>query len=351
MEQSNQRKEWIWIAKGVAIVLVILGHYGPCGWWPPVYDQLICGVYLFHMPLFIFLSGYLFHFSLLRSDSQKFSYMKHIERIFFRLGLPFLSLNVFYVLLKLAGSCFFSYGEMDWNDVWRTFIYPFTYAPANLTWFLYVLFLCMLVYPLLELILRRKQFVLLFSLVLFFLPGATFLASDRFFRFFLFFCSGNCLRNISFDKIFHSLLEKKGGYLLLFIGTTLAFGIVTAITLISPYGVMGAESKLALLGSFSGILCVILISFFIEHLQIKRLYRRMSILLGQYSLGIYLFHQPFVWFFPVLIHKIGGGGDLEKLLLVGLPLSLFSGIFFPILIEKYFLKKNIYLSLFFLGGR
>lgn len=48
----NNRIEWIDMAKGYGVILVILGHFGleKLGYW----------IYSFHMPLFFFLAGYVF---------------------------------------------------------------------------------------------------------------------------------------------------------------------------------------------------------------------------------------------------------------------------------------------------
>lgn len=50
--KHHKRIEWIDVAKGYGILLVILGHLGAGRW-----DRFI---YSFHMPLFFFLSGYIF---------------------------------------------------------------------------------------------------------------------------------------------------------------------------------------------------------------------------------------------------------------------------------------------------
>ena len=47
-----QRLDWLDMAKGIGMILVVYGHsYGPSNYY----------VYLFHMPLFFILSGFLFN--------------------------------------------------------------------------------------------------------------------------------------------------------------------------------------------------------------------------------------------------------------------------------------------------
>jgi fucose 4-O-acetylase-like acetyltransferase len=62
---TTNREAWVDVAKGLAIFLVVLGHVcggllelnvmQPADWWQAAYDW----VYLFHMPVFLFLSGWL----------------------------------------------------------------------------------------------------------------------------------------------------------------------------------------------------------------------------------------------------------------------------------------------------
>uniref|UniRef100_UPI001C2F5592 acyltransferase family protein n=1 Tax=Micrococcus sp. GbtcB5 TaxID=2824750 RepID=UPI001C2F5592 len=51
---GTNRVEWIDTAKGMGIFLVILGHTGSLG------GRITNYIYSYHMPLFFFLSGYLF---------------------------------------------------------------------------------------------------------------------------------------------------------------------------------------------------------------------------------------------------------------------------------------------------
>lgn len=85
--------ETINIAKGLAIVLMVVGHSG-C---PPLLHDAI---YLFHMPLFFFISGWVFKEQYL---DNKFTYfvnrLKRLYSPFVRYGLLFLLLhNLFYFL-------------------------------------------------------------------------------------------------------------------------------------------------------------------------------------------------------------------------------------------------------------
>ncbi|MBR2441547.1 MAG: acyltransferase family protein [Clostridia bacterium] len=68
MEQ--ERNTYIDVLRAVSILLVLVGHciqYG-CGmeymaWGTFLYNPVFIFIYSFHMPLFMFISGYLFAFS------------------------------------------------------------------------------------------------------------------------------------------------------------------------------------------------------------------------------------------------------------------------------------------------
>lgn len=47
------------IAKALCIILVVVGHYNP-GSAPEWYHIIIRFIYTFHMPLFLFASGYIY---------------------------------------------------------------------------------------------------------------------------------------------------------------------------------------------------------------------------------------------------------------------------------------------------
>ena len=53
----SERKKYIDIAKGIGILLVLIGHID---WGNYILTNTI---YSFHMPLFMMVSGYLFHFT------------------------------------------------------------------------------------------------------------------------------------------------------------------------------------------------------------------------------------------------------------------------------------------------
>ncbi len=337
---QKQQKEWIWTAKGIAILLIVFVHFGPSNWWTTGFYRIALLFYFFHLPLFMFLSGYLFHKDKPISIKQ---YIDHIGKLALRIGLPFISVNLAYIILKLAGNFFFTYGKMEYADIWRTFVYPFAYAPSNLTWFLYVLFSFMLVYPLLITILRKKYLILLLSIVLYFLPGSLFLASDRFFSFFIFFCLGNTLRELPIESYFLKG-EKWQRYRMKFI-LVLCTLVIIAIACNTRQTILD-HTVLALVGALLGITIIVLFSFLYDKSNNPVI--KILKYIGCRCMTIYLFHQPFAWFFPVVLHELGFSSTQ---ILWGLGLSIGAGTFFPILLESFILSKFTLLRWMFLGGR
>ncbi|MCU6733087.1 acyltransferase family protein [Diplocloster agilis] len=83
--ETNNNIQFISIAKGIGILLVVLGH---CTAW--IY--LKRSIYLFHMPLFFFISGYLF------KDYSVNDLSGYVIRKLKTLYLPFVGCNLFALL-------------------------------------------------------------------------------------------------------------------------------------------------------------------------------------------------------------------------------------------------------------
>ncbi len=82
-----QRLDWLDMAKGIGMLLVVYGHsYGPDNYY----------VYLFHMPLFFILSGYLFN------SQQKFG--TFLLKKFTGLYIPFAGWNFIVMLIRLIAA-------------------------------------------------------------------------------------------------------------------------------------------------------------------------------------------------------------------------------------------------------
>ena len=175
-------------AKGLAIILVVFGHLvareDPAGvaWYGP----LRMAVYLFHMPFFLYLSG----FVTVLSGADRAAPAALARRRAPRLLLPFLGFG----LLILAGKLVLGrmvavdnlptgFGAGLWALLWDT-----GRSPATSVWYLLALFVYVVALPAVS---RAGTAALLaLGLVLFVLPVPPLAYLDRICGYFVFFAAG-----------------------------------------------------------------------------------------------------------------------------------------------------------------
>lgn len=136
MAIEKKRIEWIDIAKAIAILLMIAGHTFSYG----SYVRNI--IFSFHMPLFLILSGYTFHFCDNWNDIKKKEWNDFKQLI----------CPVFVILLiGIIYNVFHGYGFMELvkNDVlaflWGSGIKVYSYPALGAMWFLISMFWARLV--------------------------------------------------------------------------------------------------------------------------------------------------------------------------------------------------------------
>lgn len=106
MDEPKQKKiAYIAIAQLIGCILVILGHSIPLNWEIPraIYKADVF-LYTFHMPLFFFVSGYLFYKT---KSFERYTFGAYIKKRSFRLMLPYVVLTVVGFIPKLLTSGFF----------------------------------------------------------------------------------------------------------------------------------------------------------------------------------------------------------------------------------------------------
>ena len=85
------------IAKTIGIILVVIGHYNPAD-APEWYHLANRFIYAFHMPLFMFASGYIYAMT---GNSQNKGGGNFILKKFKRLMIPYFSTSVVIISIKL----------------------------------------------------------------------------------------------------------------------------------------------------------------------------------------------------------------------------------------------------------
>lgn len=84
--RSQDRDVGIDFAKGVCILLVVWGHLPRTGTWSDVFYWIVTTIYAFHIPVFIFISGYLF--GLRTGSAEDFKKVVcHVFKPYFVVGL------------------------------------------------------------------------------------------------------------------------------------------------------------------------------------------------------------------------------------------------------------------------
>ena len=149
------RKEIIEIrvASRLAIFLVVLGHILVPGirdlsWYVVLRDI----IYLFHMCLFIFLSGFIIGYTTL-PKYDKSQYKSLVKKKL----LKFLPPYVFFSFLFLVMENIFSAGKWSnyVSNITSMLIYP-SQSPAGFLWYLYVLLVFYLVTPIINYLSNKK---------------------------------------------------------------------------------------------------------------------------------------------------------------------------------------------------
>lgn len=98
--KSVKKYPWIDTLYTIGTMLVILGHSHPSDWTlfsGTIFEKVILFIYTFHMPLFFFISGFLFMNS---KSLRKLGYKKWIQNKMIRLLTPYVFLSVIAIVPK-----------------------------------------------------------------------------------------------------------------------------------------------------------------------------------------------------------------------------------------------------------
>jgi fucose 4-O-acetylase-like acetyltransferase len=180
-------------AKGLAILLVVFGHLvarqDPQGvvW----YEPLRIAVYLFHMPLFMYLSGYV---TFLSGAARRplSEWPRLARRRAERLLLPFVSFGVLIVAAKLIAAHFFAVDNVPASlaEGLRTLVWDTERSPATSVWYVFVLFTYCLATPLFLALPRGRAVLVAVAAALFVAPLPPTLYLDRIGTYMIFFVAG-----------------------------------------------------------------------------------------------------------------------------------------------------------------
>ena len=314
--KPNRRKD-IDAAKGLAIILVVFGHVvardiPSSGEWYGIVKSL---VYTFHMPLFIFLNGFVFGLSW----QDKSALSEQLNRSWFRASRlipPFLAMGLIIFLGKYIAA---QYIAVDNPVIGLASITDLVLQPtasfSSFLWYLYVLSLIFMAFPLLYRLSSCRFVILLaISASLYLLPSSNLFAWIRIQELLFFFVFGVfCTRHI---KEFNELIGKYWWIFGILLGAAWATGIYTKL------------------------ICGLLAIPFVMGLVGKSIWQNSKALIwiGSFTLSIYLLNTIFIGISKAVLSRFFNWDG--PLFLLFFCVLLFSGIVFPILTKQLILRRN-----------
>ncbi len=272
----------ITLAKGLAILLVVVGHILAGGtslgneWFSTLIDYL----YLFHMPFFIFISGYV-SFRPGRLERLSQNYLPYIGNQAVRLLLPFFFIGAMIVFGKIVMQNIVHVDNVPDNPfqgfidlIWHT-----KNSPSVFLWYIFAIFIYGAISPLLFKVLGNKMILwVLLGAIISMIPPTYYFYLDKLTLFFVFFCLGG------------AAIHNEEKYIKL-IGNIKLFSLFSALFLASfllfQYELIDHKfSKL-----ITGSLCIpVLHQICIYALKYKGKVMDAFLFMGRRSYSIYLFN-------------------------------------------------------------
>lgn len=129
----QKRLEWVDIAKGISIILVVVGHVGASYFGAELYkdSRLIVFVnqfiYSFHMAVFIFISGYLF------SKSKNTNKSIRIKKLLLNYTIPYVTFSALWIVFKILLSSVTN-TQVTFKELLLIVVFPVSFM-----WFIYAL--------------------------------------------------------------------------------------------------------------------------------------------------------------------------------------------------------------------
>lgn len=327
MVKNSQRLELLDVAKAICIILVVVGHYSPDD--APAWNVMLRHwIYGFHMPLFLFVSGFI----ATRFSHIGESYGMQVLRKFKRLFVPYLVASTLIISLKILahGSLSvdhpvdaFSYLRMFWQPEAGYFL-----------WFEWTLLTIFLFFPLSTSPMSRGV-VAIVSLIIHYVftlgIGPSVLSQ--------FFCLGEtCQMAVWFmigavvgDTRWNITFSPLGRCLVL-----LVFLLCSVWFCFDPG--LNDETMPTVFLPYIGILAMLVLSERIDHNAPDRC-RSWLTALGRASYFIYLFHTTFMGLAKSLLAKVAFGDETNELIFCFKAcLVIVIGIVVPLVIHRVLIR-------------
>jgi len=324
--QNNNRREDLDRAKGLGILLVVLGHI--VARQPPLHNEwyvvLKYAIYQFHMPFFMYLSGYVTFLSgAARLPSQ--AWPKLAARRASRLLLPFVIFGLTIVAGKLLLGPYLHVDNlpMSAGQALSALLWDTDHSPATSVWYIAVLFvLCVSTPPLLRLLAGRTRNLLLLTVALYVLPVPHVMYLDRVAGYYVFFVLGGLAAEAGEHWLGIMDRHVRGWLAALVAALAASYFLSTWLTHPAALFLCGVISMPALHGL----------------VRLPALSKAQGLLLvGCYSFVIYLLNTPCIGLAKAVLWKLMPWDGLSFLLYA--PILMAAGTFGPILIKRHLLRR------------
>lgn len=336
MKARNREKlsDVIWLAKGIGIILVVVGHCSIPGGQPAFWSVSREIIYSFHMPLFFCISGWLYGLSgnLINTIGD---YWNFIGKKFNRLIVPYVSITILLLSAKYIAGSFFTLQHPITHDFYKYIILNPSGGFATLLWFIYALFMIFLLYPIFKYLLRNEWLILFVALALAFVPFPEAFCLNSVFHHLPFFAIG--LHASNYDLFGKSTAPA------LFLSSLLLFVVCYLIggeRFAKPFNTI-------ILGITGSLFCISLAFLLVQDGEKKFSFFGILKIFGMYSAGIYLLHTLVMGPLRIFLYQVLNVGPAEFIPAVFLIVG--SGLVIPVAIQKYILLPNKFARRLILG--
>lgn len=244
---STKRLHEIDVATGIAIILVVIGHIG----WKETewYFTFKSTLYKFHMPFFMFLSGFLLSYTNYNYNDQKKAFI-FLRRKLSKFLIPYLFLSILFLLVNLFLKEINTTADLE-HGIKSILLYPKS-GYSGFMWYLYVLFQYYILFALSYHFSIFQKYPILYLLVsilmILLIPSVQIFEIRNVIKYSLFFSLGFIMQ-FRYDQVKEILRRTGWVFILLFIGSlfldltktvqfsifTLGLSSIPAITSIAIY--------------------------------------------------------------------------------------------------------------------
>lgn len=313
------------IAKAICIILVVVGHYIPDNspeWYKLIHDV----IYTFHMPLFMFASGYVYI-----ATKKDIGYGDFLVKKIKRLMVPYLTTSVVVISIKMLTQ-----GNMSVDNpvTWMSYLRMFYLPEAGyFLWFIWALWWMFVLLPIFK-TKRSRTIFFLICLVIHYVPMT--LPKE--------FCIAECKNMLVFFTLGVFAFENK--YVFKFLkefSTSKVFLSIVAFAFCEYLYFSGLDSYFLkttskILLPYVGIFFVIEISKLIcKYQEVSKNHILMIVSMSSYI--IYLFHTTFEGFAKAVFRKLPLDSNLWYVFLPEAIVVIAVGVIIPILLHRCVLKR------------